>query len=122
MFLALGIAPSDQERQPRDQPKRALTQRSKGKELESPREGYSYDDEFEEGQSTGSSPRRSRPSSSLGLSSSLSDDRLLATDEMFEEQWRRARSTKMSPIKPSRRFRGLLAQTIHEESSESESL
>ncbi|KAK6205702.1 serine/threonine protein kinase, CMGC, CDC2/CDK subfamily [Pestalotiopsis sp. IQ-011] len=38
----------------------------------------------------------------------------------IEQAYRQARSTRLSPIKPSRRFRGLLAQTIHEESSESE--
>ncbi|KAK9416551.1 hypothetical protein SUNI508_09657 [Seiridium unicorne] len=42
------------------------------------------------------------------------------TSRLFEQAYRQSRSTRLSPIKPSRRFRGLLAQTIHEESSESE--
>ncbi|KAK9775581.1 hypothetical protein SCAR479_07686 [Seiridium cardinale] len=42
------------------------------------------------------------------------------TNRLFEQAYRQSRSTRLSPIKPSRRFRGLLAQTIHEESSESE--
>ncbi|ETS77067.1 hypothetical protein PFICI_10941 [Pestalotiopsis fici W106-1] len=41
-------------------------------------------------------------------------------NKLLEQAYRQARSTRLSPIKPSRRFRGLLAQTIHEESSESE--
>ncbi|KAH8199813.1 hypothetical protein TruAng_006036 [Truncatella angustata] len=41
------------------------------------------------------------------------------TNREFEQAYRQAKSTRLSPIKPSRRFRGLLAQTIHEESSES---
>ncbi|KAF3022986.1 hypothetical protein E8E14_010126 [Neopestalotiopsis sp. 37M] len=41
-------------------------------------------------------------------------------NKLLEQAYRQARSTRLSPIRPSRRFRGLLAQTIHEESSESE--
>ncbi|KAI0129965.1 hypothetical protein BJ170DRAFT_593506 [Xylariales sp. AK1849] len=38
------------------------------------------------------------------------------TQRMNEDRWRQAKSTLLSPVKPSRRSRGLLAQTIHEES------
>ncbi|KAI1849546.1 hypothetical protein JX265_013611 [Neoarthrinium moseri] len=48
-------------------------------------------------------------------------DRPVMTDALCELAFRRAKSTRLSPLRPSRRFRGLLAQTIHEESSESES-
>ncbi|ORY71269.1 uncharacterized protein BCR38DRAFT_6932 [Pseudomassariella vexata] len=46
-------------------------------------------------------------------------------DALYENKWRQSGSSRappIPPIKPRRKFRGLLAQTIHEESSESESL
>ncbi|KAH8652335.1 hypothetical protein BX600DRAFT_441222 [Xylariales sp. PMI_506] len=122
LFLMLGISPSQV--QSKSTTKLMTRKSSSG-------DSYSYGDDedrvTEEDEDYENNLSSSPTLTGAGLARAIEMQQAAAqsspiTNAMFEEQWRRARSTRLAPIKPSRRFRGLLAQTIHEESSESESL
>ncbi|KAI1632610.1 hypothetical protein F4809DRAFT_81638 [Biscogniauxia mediterranea] len=136
IFVLLGVDSATQQQQQRLRAAAERRQQQQQQQLsrlppldEADEEGEEEDDDEDEGQQDefgDSNSNFSGDSSSRQYSSSLSssragkqplrlDDDPLAS-EMFEDRWKLLRSTE----KPRRRRRGLLSQTIHEESSESD--
>ncbi|KAI1075265.1 hypothetical protein F5B20DRAFT_393892 [Whalleya microplaca] len=106
IFVLLGVDASQQ---------RGL-QRRKDRTLPLKVEGHESD-ELDSGAGSGdSSSRLSLPSITSQRAKSRKEMSNMDANEQFEKQWKLLRSSE----KPRRRRKGLLSQTIHEESSESD--
>jgi hypothetical protein len=98
----------------------AASKKSKGKGRVR-RARYEYDEDDDAAMTPSSTESSSGGFEDLGLTPLRHQgDKPVLTPAMCEEIYRRSKSTRLSPIRPSRRFRTLLAQTIHEETSESD--
>ncbi|KAI0144795.1 hypothetical protein BJ166DRAFT_539065, partial [Pestalotiopsis sp. NC0098] len=118
LFSILNIAPSSSSAEYDEKARMRRLQvvdQSGGEYYESaPKEEYDDDGDASSSSSTDFENLLSEPASRR-----LQAGQPMMNTKSIEQAYRQARSTRLSPIKPSRRFRGLLAQTIHEESSES---